>query len=86
MEFNTDIGKLIGARTVSATISKSAQGLVVPLKAIEIVSGMPGINITYGDSVLRVEVDILAQDTKKAVIRAHNESDNLTAGMKYLKP
>ena len=86
LEFNTDIGKLIGARTVSATISKSAQGLVVPLKAIEIVSGMPGINITYGDSVLRVEVDILAQDTKKAVIRAHNESDNLTAGMKYLKP
>ena len=86
LEFNTDIGKLIGTRTVSATISKSAQGLVVPLKAIEIVSGMPGINITYGDSVLRVEVDILAQDTKKAVIRAHNESDNLTAGMKYLKP
>lgn len=86
LEFNTDIGKLIGTRTVAATISKSAQGLVVPLKAIEIVSGMPGINITYGDSVLRVEVDILAQDTKKAVIRAHNESDNLTAGMKYLKP
>ena len=86
LEFNTDIGKLIGTRTVSATISKSAQGLVVPLKAIEIVSGMPGINITYGDTVLRVEVDILAQDTNKAVIRAHNEADNLTAGMKYLKP
>jgi len=86
LEFNTDIGKLIGTRTVAATISKSAQGLVVPLKAIEIVTGMPGINITYGDSVVRVEVDILAQDTKKAVIRAHNASDNLTAGMKYLKP
>ena len=86
LEFNTDIGKMIGTRTVAATISKSAQGLVVPLKAIEIVSGMPGINITYGDSVIRVEVDILAQDTKKAVIRAHNSSDNLTAGMKYLKP
>ncbi len=86
LEFNSDIGKLIGTRMVAATISKSAQGLVVPLKAIEIVSGMPGINITYGDSVIRVEVDILAQDTKKAVIRAHNTSDNLTAGMKYLKP
>ena len=47
---------------------------------------MPGINITYGDTVLRVEVDILAQSDKKAVIRAHNEADNLTAGMKYLKP
>ena len=47
---------------------------------------MPGINISYGDSVLRVEVDILAQSDNKAVIRAHNASDNLTAGMKYLKP
>jgi len=86
LEFNVDIGKLIGVRTVNATISKSAQGLVVPLKVIEIISGVPGINITYGDSALRVEVDILAQDEKKAVIRARNASDNLTAGMKYLKP
>ena len=86
LEFNTDIGKLIGTRTVAATISKSAQGLVVPLSAIQIVSGVPGINISYGDSALRVEVDILAQSDNKAVIRAKNASDNLTAGMKYLKP
>ena len=86
LEFNTDIGKLIGTRTVAATISKSAQGLVVPLKAIQIISGMPGINISYGDTLLRVEVDILAQNDKKAVIRAHNAADNLTAGMKYVKP
>jgi len=86
LEFNTDIGKLIGVRTVAATISKSAQGLVVPLKAIEIVAGVPGINITYGDTVLRVEVDILAKNDKKAVIRARNASDSLTAGQKYLKP
>ncbi|MCE5189568.1 MAG: hypothetical protein LLF75_10385 [Eubacteriales bacterium] len=86
LEFNVDIGKLIGVRTVSAKVSKSAQGLVVPLKAIEIVNGIPGINLSYGDSALRVEVDILAQDEKKAVIRAKNASDNITAGMKYLKP
>jgi hypothetical protein len=49
-------------------------------------AGMPGINMVYGDTVFRVEVDILAQDTKKAVIHAHNASDNITAGMKYLKP
>ncbi len=86
LEFSTDIGKLIGVRTVSAEISKSAQGLVVPLKAIEIVDGVPGINISYGDTVLRVEVDILAQNNKKAVIRAKNDSDTLTAGQKYVKP
>ncbi len=86
LEFNVDIGKLIGVRTVKATVSKSAQGLVVPLSAIEIVNGVPGINLSYGDSALRVEVDILAKDDRKAVIRAKNASDNLTAGMKYLKP
>jgi hypothetical protein len=65
LEFNVDIGKLIGARTVSATVSKSAQGLVVPLKAIEMVNGLRH-QISYGDTVLRVEVDILSQDGKKA--------------------
>ncbi len=86
LEFNVDIGKLIGTRTVTATISKSAQGLVVPLKAIEMVDGVAGINISYGDTVLRVEVDILAQNDKKAVIRAKNDSNTLTAGQKYVKP
>jgi hypothetical protein len=86
LEFNTDIGKLIGTRIVTASISKSAQGLVVPLKAVEIVDGVPGINISYGDTVLRVEVDILAQDEKKAVIRARNDSGTLTAGQKYILP
>jgi len=86
LEFNTDIGKLIGTRIVTASISKSAQGLVVPLKAVEIVDGVPGINISYGDTVLRVEVDILAQDEKKAVIRARNDSGTLTAGQKFILP
>ena len=86
LEFNSDIGKLIGVRTVTASISKSAQGLVVPLKAVEIIDGVPGVNISYGDTVLRVEVDILAQNGKKAVIRAKNSSDTLTAGQKYILP
>ncbi|MDO4571852.1 MAG: HlyD family efflux transporter periplasmic adaptor subunit [Clostridia bacterium] len=85
LEFNTDIGKMIGTRTVSATISKSAQGLVVPLSAIEIVEGVPGINISYGDTPLRVEIEILSQDEKRAVIRARNEQDNLSAGQKFYK-
>lgn len=86
LEFQTDIGKMVGVRTVSATISKSAQGMIVPVKAIVLIDGVPGINIEYGDSMLRVEVDILAKDEKKAVIRARNASDTLVAGMKFQKP
>ena len=87
LEFNTDIGKLAGVRTVAVSVSKSAQGLVVPLEAITITAGVPGITISYGeDNLLRVEVDILSQDEKNAVIRARNESDTLTAGQKFVLP
>lgn len=86
LEFNTDIGSLVGVRTVAAIVTKSAQGLVVPLTAIDVVGGVPGVNIQYGEAPLRVEVDILGQDGKKAVIRAKNASDTLVAGQKYIKP
>ncbi len=87
LEFNTDIGKLAGVRTVAVSVSKSAQGLVVPLKAITIESGVPGITISLGDeNVLRVEVDILSQDEKNAVIRAKNDAGSLTAGQKFVLP
>lgn len=86
LEFNTDIGKLIGTRVVHATVSKSAQGLVVPISAIEIVDGIPCITISYGDTPLRVEIEILSKDEKRAVIRARNEADTLVAGQKFYKP
>ena len=86
LEFNTDIGKLIGTRVVHATVSKSAQGLVVPISAIEIVEGIPCITISYGDTPLRVEIEILSKDEKRAVIRARNEADTLVAGQKFYKP
>ena len=86
LEFNTDIGALINSRTVAAKVIKSAQGMVVPVDAIDIIGGVPGINIDYGDTPLRVEVDILAKDDKNAVIRAKNENDTLASGQKYIKP
>ncbi len=86
LEFNTDIGNLIGVRTVAIKVQKSAQGLVVPIDAITMVNGVAGINIEYGDMPLRVEVDILAMDGNRAVIRARNDADTLAAGQEYLKP
>ena len=50
------------------------------------VNGVPGVNVVVGEMPLRVEVDILGQDNKKAVIRAKNASDTLAAGQKYVKP
>ena len=86
LEFHTDIGKMIGTRVVTASISKAAQGLIVPLDAIDYVGGVPGLNIQYGDSPLRVEIEILASDEKNAVVRARSASDALHEGQKYIKP
>ena len=86
LEFSTDIGSLVGVRTVKAIVTKAAQGLLVPLNAIVYESGIPGVNVEVGDTVLRVEIDILGQDSKKAVVRARNAIDTLTVGQKLVKP
>lgn len=86
LEFNVDIGKLAGIRTVKATVTKSAQGLVVPVSALVIENGVAGINISYGDTPLRVEVDVLSEDGDKAVIKPRNQNDSLAVGQKYIKP
>lgn len=86
LEFNADIGKMIGTRVVNATVSKSAQGLMVPVSAIEYVDNIPCITIRNGDTPLRVEIEILSNDEKRAVIRALNESNTLAAGQRFYKP
>jgi len=86
LEFYTDIGKLVGVRTVNALITKSAQGLVVPTEAIIIENGVAGLNIDYGGQAIRVEIDVLADDGEKAVIRARNAQDTLAVGQKFIKP
>ena len=86
LSFNMDIGKLSGVRTVNIKLKKSAQGLVIPLDVIDTTGGVPAVNVEYGDTALRVELDILAADEKKAVVRPRNQQDTLTAGQKYIKP
>lgn len=85
LEFNTDIGKLSGVRTVPIVVKKSVQGLVVPLEALEVIAGVPGLNVEVGSEVLRVEVEVLGTDEKRACIRPANEQDTLVAGQKYIK-
>ena len=86
LELYMDIGKLVDVRTVNASITKSAQGLVVPVDAIDIIDGIAGLNIELGETIVRVEIDVLAEDGDKAVIREKNSSGMLAVGQKYIKP
>ena len=86
LEFNTDIGKLIGVRTVSCILRKSAQGMTVPNYALSFENGIPGLLIRNGNETLRVNVQVISQDERKAVIEPLNPGDTLVVGQKYIRP
>ncbi len=85
LEFNQPVNDLMGVRVVEASIMKDVTGLYVPLEAIEIREGMPGIFRIAGDEAAWTQVDVLATDEEGAIIRAVAGGE-LTAGLRYRKP
>lgn len=86
LEFNVDLGDLLDIRTVNATITKSAQGVMVPLDAIIYDAGSPSVEVKSGDATYRVAVNILAADEDNAVVTPVNASDTLVSGQRIVKP
>ena len=80
-----DIGDFLDIRTVKATISKSAQGMMVPVEMIAYENGEPGVAVKSGETIYRVPVNILAADENNAVIVAKNETDTLISGQRIVK-
>ena len=85
LEFNVDIGDFLDIRTVKATITKSAQGMMVPVEMIAYEKGEPGVSVKSGETVYRVPVNILAADEDNAVIAAKNDTDTLISGQRLVK-
>lgn len=83
LEFNQSIGELINLRTLSASIRLEATGLMLPLSAITVTDGIPGITID-GNTRYRVEVEVLAVNEDYAIIRSADESVTLYEGMRYV--
>lgn len=86
LEFGMDIGPLHSTRTVNCIISKEVQGTKVPLDAIEIKDGLPGINMQINGKIDWVEVDVLAADDEHAVIKTADKIYTIASGAKYIKP
>ncbi len=82
IQFNISIDALISVRAAKGTLSKDAQGLEIPCKAISMKDGMPGIEIVEDGTSHRVEVDVLASDEETAIVRSH-DGTTLYAGMKF---
>lgn len=86
LEFNVDIGDLLDIRTVNAIVTKSAQGVMVPVDAIAYEAGIPSVEVQSGDATYRVTVNILAADEDNAVVVPANASDTLISGQRIIKP
>ena len=77
LEFNVDIGDLLDIRAVNAIVTKSAQGVMVPVDAIAYEAGIPSVEVQSGEATYRVTVNILAADEDNAVVAPANASDTL---------
>jgi len=86
LEFKQPMSDLMGVRVVEATIMKDASGLYVPLDAIEMKDGLPGIRKVAGKDTVWAGVEVLAADQEGAIVRSADSAQPLTAGIRYRKP
>ncbi|MEL7601878.1 MAG: HlyD family efflux transporter periplasmic adaptor subunit [Bacillota bacterium] len=86
LEFHQTMTDLMGVRMVGATIMKDVTGLTVPLDAIEMREGKPGILRVSGKEQVWTEIEVLAADDTEAVIRAAQSEQTLVEGLRYHKP
>ena len=73
-------------RTVEITLNANMTGIKVPLKAISVKDGVPGITLELPAGERFIEVDVLSADKENAIVRGRNAGETLTSGLRYTKP
>lgn len=86
LEFHQAMTDLMGVRVVGATIMKDVTGLTVPLDAIAMREGKPGILRISGKEQVWTEIEVLAANDTDAIIRAAQPEQTLVEGLRYHKP
>ena len=86
LEFTEPIGSLLNARTVNATVSMEASGLLVPLDAVAMHDGAAYIMLRTGGEEHEVAVNVLAKDEENALIQTKDAANPIAAGQRYVKP
>ena len=67
-------------------MTRSAQGVMVPVDAIWFEEGVPMLEVESGDTSYRIAVNVLAADEDNAVVTPRNAGDALVSGQKVIKP
>ena len=83
IEFETELGGLIEARTVRTDITAAVSGVSVKSKAVTFSDGKAFIKLVTGSDRRSMRVDVLASDGDTAVVRPYDSGDVLTEGVRY---
>jgi putative membrane fusion protein len=85
LEMDTDIGPLINKRYGSAMIGINLSGLSVPVKAITMLNGQPGVTVSDVPGGTFVPVEVLSSDSQNAIIQPLVEG-TLSIGWRVILP
>jgi len=85
LEMDTELGPLINKRFGKAVIGANLSGLSVPVKAITVVNGQPGVTVIDVPGGTFVPVEVLASDSADAIVQPLVKG-TLTIGQKVILP
>ena len=85
LEMESDIGPLINKRYGRAMIGINLTGLSVPVKAITMVNGQPGVTVSDVPGGTFVPVEVLSSDSQNAIIQPLVEG-TLSIGWRVILP
>jgi putative membrane fusion protein len=85
LEMETPIGPLINKRSGKAMIGINLSGLSVPVRAITVQSGQPGVTVSDAAGGTFVPVEVLSSDSQNAIVQPLVEG-TLSIGWRVLMP
>ncbi|MBO4879235.1 MAG: hypothetical protein J5544_03155 [Clostridia bacterium] len=87
LKISEDPGELINVRAITLKVKIEADGLIAESRAIRMKDGVPYIELVQPDGRVNMYVDVLADDGRKAVIKARTtEEVQIGEGTKYWIP
>jgi hypothetical protein len=85
LEMDTALGPLLNKRSGKAMIGINLSGLSVPVKAITIQNGQPGVTVSDVPGGTFVPVEVLSSDSQNAIIQPLVEG-TLSIGWRVILP
>lgn len=85
LEVNSDIGRLIDARTAKIKLTSAVTGIKVKADAIKEENNNFYLELVLSESHYKMRVDIIAWEKDYVIVRPHDSGESLNEGVRYWK-